>query len=198
MLKIITPAATSDLTVLGSVKAELGIEDTSQDQLLTTYIRQASDLLTRECGRDTFGRQVLQQIERSQTAIPYIILARDINVQITSVLEGSTLLDASDYELDGSLLRRLDTAGLYSNFYSGVVTVNYSAGYELVTDLPYDIEQACIELVKRSFAAKGRSSDIKTDVQEGIGSISYFAGNPAALPDEIKEVIANHKLWVFV
>ena len=50
-LTVVKPASSFDLTVLATVKAELGIADRASDAALAGYIKQASEVVAKFCNR---------------------------------------------------------------------------------------------------------------------------------------------------
>ena len=200
MLKVITPAARSDLTELSAVKRDLGIseDDASQDERLSDLIWTASDLVTQHCNRDTFGLELVEQTERPHGTGP-IILARDLSPVIESVTENGVELPPEAYYLDGSLLHRFHGAAPAPGTgtpYAGVwvsngfavlspfagggwcgrhVVIRYTAGFELLGGLPRAIEQACLDVVFSLHASAGRdpSRIVRSETVEGIGSVTY-------------------------
>lgn len=179
MLEIITPAATHDLTVLATAKRELGITDTSQDVRIADLIEEASGMISAWCNRDGFGREVVRQTERLTDPRASIVLARDIGVSITSVVEDGVTIASTDYEVAGSLLYRLrDDAR--STWKAGKVVIEYAAGIVLPTDVPRGLERACLDLIQRLHPLVGRDTTVKSESVEGVGSISYVNGSGSA------------------
>lgn len=198
MLEIVTRATTGDLTVLARVKSELGITDTSQDAKLTNLIHEASDLITAYCNRDTFGREDLRQTERITAARECIILARDLEPTITSITADGASLDPAEYELDGSLLYRLEDDERIAWQWEKVV-IEYSAGFTLLGTLPFAIERAAIDLVVMLYRSGGRDVSVRQEMVEGVGSTSYFDARASAggLPLSADRLNALHRyrLW---
>jgi hypothetical protein len=189
MITIITPPATNALTVLATAARELAIPEATSG--LQELIGQASDICARYCGRpEGFGRATVRQTERS-VDLPCIILDRDLNPAITSVIEDGTTLAATDYELDGSLLYRL--SGDYRiQWRAAVVQVTYAAGYALLTDLPQDIERACLATLAGLQTARGRDPRIRSESADGVGSVSYLdpRAGAEAIPIEAAALLA--------
>jgi hypothetical protein len=181
MITIITPPTTNMLTVTATAARELAISDATAG--LQELIGQASDVCARYCGRpEGFGRATVRQTERNVN-LPCIILDRDIAPAITSVIEDGTTLAVTDYELDGSLLYRL--SGDYRiQWRATVLQVNYAAGYTLLTDLPQDIERACLIVLQAIYSSRGRDPHIRSESADGVGSVSYLdpRSNSDALP----------------
>lgn len=190
MLTIVTPADTHDLTVLASVKLDLQITGTSDDDYLESLIDDASDILAEACNR-VFGRETVRQTERPTTCLPSIILDRDINPGITSVAVDGETLDAADYELDGALLYRLQDDCRICWDAGTKVEITYEAGFELLGTLPRSIERACRDMVVSSYRARGRDRNISREQTEGVGSVSYFdmSGAQDGFPPAIQSVV---------
>jgi len=180
MITIITPPTTNMLTVTATAARELAISDATAG--LQELIGQASDVCARYCGRpEGFGRATVRQTERNVN-LPCIILDRDIAPAITSVIEDGTTLAVTDYELDGSLLYRL--SGDYRiQWRATVLQVNYAAGYTLLTDLPQDIERACLIVLQAIYSSRGRDPHIRSESADGVGSVSYL--DPRSVSDAL-------------
>ena len=203
MLTIITPAVTGNLTVLATVKAELGITGSADDAYLEAMICQASQMLATFCGRRTFGLERVRQTERLNTSPEVIILDRDLNVGLVSVTEDGEALTAADYELDGSLLYRLDGAERVRWTAGTVVQITYDTGWQLLTDeagvgLPHDLERACLEVIKAGYYARGRDPMLRSESVEGIGSSSYMdpRGGSHGLPPQASALAEPYRLHV--
>jgi len=180
MITIITPPTTNMLTVTATAARELAISDATAG--LQELIGQASDVCARYCGRpEGFGRPTVRQTERNVN-LPCIILDRDIAPAITSVIEDGTTLAATDWELDGSLLYRL--SGDYRiQWRATVLQVTYAAGYTLLTDLPQDIERACLIVLQAIHSSRGRDPHIRSESADGVGSVSYL--DPRSVSDAL-------------
>ena len=180
MITIITPPTTNMLTVTATAARELAISDATAG--LQELIGQASDVCARYCGRpEGFGRATVRQTERNVN-LPCIILDRDIAPAITSVIEDGTTLAVTDYELDGSLLYRL--SGDYRiQWRATVLQVTYAAGYTLLTDLPQDIERACLIVLQAIYSSRGRDPHIRSESADGVGSVSYL--DPRSVSDAL-------------
>lgn len=180
MITVITPPATNALTVTATAERELNLNGTPALAGLQELIGQASDVCARYCGRpEGFGRATVRQTERSLDA-DAIILDRDINPTITSVIEDGTTLASTDYELDGSLLYRLSD-DIRIRWRANVVAVTYVGGFTLLTDLPQDIERACLIVLSAIHSSRGRDPHIRSEAADGVGSVSYI--DPRAASD---------------
>lgn len=173
MLQVITPAVTNDLTVLATVKAELGIFGTTDDAYLDSLIFAVSDGCARYCRRSGWGRETVRQIERLTRCREVIILDRDLLPTISAVTVDGAALAGTDYELDGALLyrlssdRRVDWAG-------NKVVIDYQAGFTPLTNLPADLERAALEWIKAAYSARGRDPLLRSQSVQDVGSESYL------------------------
>jgi uncharacterized phiE125 gp8 family phage protein len=175
MLTVTTPASTYDLTLLATVKAELGITDRAEDQNLARWIKQASEAIAKYCNR-VFAEETLTETFRLKCREDGLLLTRFPVTAITSVVENDTTLAATDYELasdGGGVLNRLRNERDWQ-WPIGKVVVVYTSGYALVTDLPYGVERAAILLVSQYRYAATRDPLLRSEATEGAGSSSYF------------------------
>ena len=192
MITVITPPATNMLTVIATAARELSILEATAG--LQELIGQASDACARYCGRaEGFGRATVAQTERDIYA-PCIVLDRDINPAITSVVEDGVTLAASNYELDGSLLYRLSDDSR-TQWAAAKVVITYAAGYVLLTDTPQDLERACIATLAAIYAARGRDPRIRSEAADGVGSVSYLdpKAGAEALPVEAAALLSPYR-----
>jgi hypothetical protein len=202
ILTVVTPATSNDLTTKQKVKAELGISDISEDANITTWITQASDVISAECRRK-FGEETVNESFR----LPYnfdgpLQLARKPVSAVASVTENGTLLTVTtDYEFDPAtgLVTRLsgDTPICWP---WGKVVVIYTGGYALIDALPFGIERACIQLVKHYRSGASRDPMLKaesTDIPGVISQRDEFwvggIGGSGQLPTEVSSLIAPYR-----
>jgi hypothetical protein len=192
MITVTTPPTTNMLTVLATAARELAISDATAG--LQELIGQASDACARYCGRaEGFGRATVVQTERDVNAA-CIVMERDINPAITSVVEEGTTLAAADYELDGSLLYRL-TDDSRKPWDAAKVVITYAAGYVLLTDTPQDLERACIATLGAIYAGRGRDPRVRSEAADGVGSVSYLdpKAGAEALPVEAAALLGPYR-----
>jgi hypothetical protein len=198
MLTIVTPAASEHLTTLARAKTELGITGSSDDNKILDFISEASSLIAEYCGRDGFGRASYEQTERLACAVNFIVLDRDIGVEITQITAAGTVLTTDDYELDGTLLYRL-TDDERVAWETGKIVIEYDAGYDLLDSMPFAIERACLDLVVNLYRASGRDGSVRMDSVEGVGSVAYFdvRSNAGVMPLSADRITAldRYKLW---
>jgi hypothetical protein len=192
MLKVITPAATNDLTVLDTLRAELGIEGPAQDVTLSGLIRQASDTIASFCGLKTFGRQrVLQTVQSLGSWHRMgggIVLDLDIEPTIHAVTEAGVALTTVDFTEDGGILYRRDplSAVFITGWVGTPITIEYSAGYELLGNLPADIERCAVDLCAHFYHSRGRDPTLR---QERILDVIESRWQPVTggIPEGIAE-----------
>lgn len=197
MMSIVTvtvPAVSQDLTVLATVKNELGItSDTNDDAKLAVYIKQASDAVSAWCRR-VFGQETVSETFRPSFQVGKLILDRRPVSSITSVTEDGTALSASDYELDAEsgMVTRL-YSDCQSNWSASKITVVYVAGYELLDSLPHSIEKATILLVKNYYYSGPRDPLMKSVDIPGVMSESYWVGDNGSIPDEVADLLGPYR-----
>ncbi len=192
MLTVVTPAASFLLCKLADVKADLGINDTSKDSVLTALIAAASDqiqrefqFLCRQTYRETlpgYGGNILQ-------------LKRTPIVSVSSVTHNNEpIVDYTIEDKDaGHLYRRLGwewTASVGWDMTGYVIpnsehpdfTVEYVAGYlaadQASSDMPAEIQLSARETVEYWYKALSRSADIESK-SVGDLSITYVTGEAA-------------------
>jgi uncharacterized phiE125 gp8 family phage protein len=177
-----TAASSRALVTLAEVRDALGITDTSSDTALTRYINRASAAVENHCGR-IFARQTYTQTVRTDRARPSILLEQHPIVSITSVVEDDTTLETDEREFDAATgaLYRLDGDDVRTDWTdNGKVVIVYVAGYLVPTqsgagdDLPADITEAVIEVVKDRYFGNGRDPRLRSETHEGVGSASYL------------------------
>ena len=191
MLTILTPATTNHLTSVDRVKTELSITGSAEDAKILSFISEASGLVTAYCGRNTFGVQTVRQTERLSCSRDCIIMALDLDPGIDSVTVDGTALAGTEYELDGSLLYRLDASDKRVAWDGGTkVVIEYDAGFVLLTTLPEAIERAAIDLVVGMYRGAGRDMAVRQEVVEGIGSTSYLGTSAGSVPLSAERLVA--------
>ena len=197
---VVTPGASLDLTVLATVKTELGITDSDSDAWLQSKITQTSVAIASAC------RRVFQQ----ETIADYfnlgwrscdeaLVLSRFPVNEVVSVTESNSVLPVDQYDVDSSkgMLYRM-RGDCRSAWTGGRIAVTYSAGYVLLTTLPHDLEQACILLVKQNYFAKTRDPLIKSVAIPGVSTYDYWVGSTGkggggGMPPEVQTLIEPYK-----
>lgn len=194
----VTSAASSyDLTVLATVKEELGITDSSSDDLLSRLITEQSAVAATYCRRVFAQETIVDSFRLPCFSCDPIILSRRPVASITSIVEDGTTLDAADYEFDATtgFVWRLDDDERIS-WPAVKAVVTFVAGYELLTTLPRDIERAVLALIKRTAFGRTRDPMAKAEEVAGIGRTEYWVGNvPGSngMPAEAVALLDPHR-----
>jgi hypothetical protein len=138
-----TPANSYDLTLLATVKTELGILTTAEDDSLATYIKQASGMCAAYTNRVLISEIITESfrsrsIDRMyQPKFEAIRLSRYPVTNISSIIEDTNVLVVNvDYEIDNDtgLLYRLngDTVTPYQKLWQfRSLIINAAGGYLL-------------------------------------------------------------------
>jgi hypothetical protein len=173
MLTVVAAPTTNDLTTTETAQRELRLEAQEDLDGLAELIAKASAACASWCGRpEGFGRATVTQTERLTRCADVLILARDLAPAISSVTEAGTALDADDYELDGSLLYRLSDDER-TTWPAGKIVITYAAGYTSLTDLPHEIEAACLLTLAQMHAGRGENP-MERRADNGLLSVSYM------------------------
>ncbi len=183
-----SPPASVNLTTLAVVKNELGITTSDDDAYLSKQITALSQFVATYLGvRPTddgargLGQQELTETFDLTKRARTLRLSRWPLTAVASVTEDGTDLAADDYELDApaGLLRRLCNDSLVA-WNTGQVTVEYTAGYVLPGEsgrtLPYDIEDAVLDLIKADRAARNRDPALRSEEIVGVVTRQWWNG----------------------
>ena len=198
-LTVITPAESHDLTALETVKTELGLADSiSEDEKILNWIHQASGAIEDYCGR-VFAQETVSESWRLPYAPGEIVALKRIPVtEIISVTEVDTLLTAdTQYEFDsrtGFMWRLSNDAR--TCWTTGRLVVVYTAGYELLDQLPYAIERACISLVKFYRAKSHQDPLLRSEEIPGVMRYDYqinTIGSDGGLPPDVLSLLEPYR-----
>lgn len=213
ILTITAPASSARLTTVATARTRMELVDKSKDELLGDYIDQASAAVVRHCNRGAFGRETLSEAFRFGGADlnryahhhrPSVIqLTRYPVASIASVTEDSDApLTAVDYEADlrAGQLFRLDGNDFRRRWCaSRKVVVAYTAGYllpgEVGRNLPSEIEDATLRLVKAAYFAGNRDPLVKVDETVGVERQEYWVGavgENGALPPDVAALLSPY------
>jgi hypothetical protein len=190
--------AENALTTLETAKEYLGLVDDNRDNEVERLINAASQMIENYCGRKLYYGEVTETVYGSGT--PVILLSRYPVVDISEVGYYNNVLPVSEYDLvDGDLV--VANTGAYGLWQRGsyrtpfAYTVSYFGGYVtpqqalgdaasdspvgLTRTLPYDIEEACLQLVAtlESRQAAGAVTDYR------VGQVAErYASTPIPTP----------------
>ena len=203
---VITAARSHDLTTLTRAKRELGVsaEDHSRDADIREDITMASRMCAEYCGRP-FGKERVQEtIDVSGdgflvSAGRLIVLARKPIVEVHTLTEVETDLvldtDYYIYSEDGMISR--GTRGLPGRWLRGQLTVEYTAGYELLDEVPWSYERACLIMLRSLWFSRGRDPAIRAVDIPDVGSRTYASGSSDSsgmgIPLEAQQLLQRHR-----
>lgn len=196
----VTGAATSkDMTLLATVKTELGITVSTDDAWLALVIQEESAAACSYCNREFARETVIEsfRLETEDRCVTGLYLSRVPVASITSVVEDGVTLTAADYELaaaDGRLYR-LDGAGARSAWATAKIVVTYAGGYIMLTTLPQDLERAVRTMVKHRWYARQRDPLVKAASLDGVMSEQYWVGDVTGdgAPAEVTAVLDRYR-----
>src|SRR5262245_46241075 len=201
-LVIEEPAESKNLTVLQTVKAELGITTDEKDAVLEGLISQASDIVAAYCDR-VFARETVTEHFWPERRSWYenwdaLVLSRTPIEEIISVTHDNSILTTGDYEVDtnAGILYRMTALSVFDWCVHTSVEVQYTGGYLLLDDLPRGVERATILLVKDYFYSGQRDPRIKTESVPSIYSVDYWIGatGPAGeLPPDVVALLEPYR-----
>jgi hypothetical protein len=212
--------ASNALTTLATVKDELGISDTSQDDRLGRLINVVSDAIEHYCGR------LFQKTSRIEPVAPSgtlrLVLTHAPLTSITSIVDtDDSTVDATTYSIEDAAAGIVlgDSAWPAADLAIGIaqdpvpgtgkkLTVTYVGGYVLPNDggtrtLPYDLEDACVRAVVTRYRMRGRDGTVASEAM-GDASVSYFGTNTAIgrgvgggeLPDDVIPTLDRYRRFL--
>ncbi len=202
IVTILTPAATIDLTTLTRAKEELGVTSSVSDGTIASWIHEVSSQIASACGR-TFGLERLQETfdpsgphhwqHHYQGRSEVLRLSRWPVTEIESITVNGVLLDPSEYMVDytNGLIFRV------TERWRGQTVAIFKAGYELITDLPYDVEAAALRLLhyhQASSGSSGRDPFLRSKTIQDVGQWAYFdrtqmSGKSGGLPSDVADLL---------
>ena len=195
-LTVVTPAPSTDLVSLASVKQHLALNDTSADEYLRGLIRRVSDAIVTACGRPFAQAKVTETFPGDEaTQVLLLSLTPIVSVDASGVvIDGVVVSDATIQDARAGFLYReagwptkhARRAPLTGDIIPGTaapsIAVTYTGGYVLETfdagtpDLPGVIETLALDMVADRYKARGRDRGI---TQERIGDWSATFSGPA-------------------
>jgi uncharacterized phiE125 gp8 family phage protein len=191
MITVLTPAKSGDLTRIDVARAELGVAEHGEDERIAALIKQASAIVARRADR-TFGKETLSETIRLGMPSAELMLARFPVTSVTSIVEDGDTLNASDYELDAesAMLTRIDDDAV-SAWPAAKIVVSYEAGYDLPDNVPQEIEQAALVVLKHLYFGTARDPAARAEVIDGAGSTTY---SDTAVMAQVDELVSDHRV----
>lgn len=194
ILSVVTPAASQDLTLVATVKADLGIATGNDDAWLADEIHTQSEHIAGELNR-VFGLETVTEIFTLARPRIGLNLRRYPNIAVASVVENGETLAAADYRLDserGQIFRL--SGGHIGCWPAGVdIAFSYDGGYALLDGLPRPLEKACRDLVKANWFARRRDPYVKSEDVPGVLRTDYWVGDLPGSVDMIMDRIAKYR-----
>lgn len=191
MITVVTPAASSDLTRIDVARAELAVADHDEDERIAALIKQASAIVARRADR-AFGKETLIETVRLCSPSAELMLARFPVASIASVLEDGITLSAADYEFDAEsgIVKRIDDDAV-SAWPATKIVVSYEAGYDLPDNVPQEIEQAALIVLKHLYFGTARDPAARAEAIDGAGSTTY---SDNAVMAQVDELLSAHRV----
>lgn len=197
---VVTAATSTEMTTVATVRRELGdAAAAAADEDIRRWIQQHSAAAVRHLNRQIAKETVLDifradwpRIDGSGLLKPVdvLMLSRWPVASITSVVEDGTTLTADDYEVVediGELWRLKDDARVC--WVNAKISITYQAGWEMVDELPADLERAVIVMVKGSVFSASRDPMLKQESVPGVLEQSFWVGsvgdNSAIAPEAL-------------
>ena len=176
---VTTPAPSKDMTVLDTVKMELGLTATTDDVLIAILIQQASSKAVELAGRE-FAAETMTEYFRQrwgQHCDTLLQLSRRPIKTVTSVVEDGTTLTSADYEILSvkGRLQRLNSSGNPQHWSSGKIVVVYNGGFTMLTEESNALERIVIDEIKRLYAARQRDPQLKSESVFDVATFTYQA-----------------------
>lgn len=159
-----------DLTTVEAVNAALGITgNTADDATTAAQITAASRIIADLCNR-TFALLDVTESFRVQWGEPvHALYLRQYPVQeVTSIMQADSEVDFAMREMD----YEAGLLWLKCGRWCGEVVATYAGGYDLPTEAPPLLAQACIEVIRAQHANVGRDPGIRT-VQHIDTSVTF-------------------------
>jgi hypothetical protein len=172
------------LISLADVKEGLGISNASQDNLLTRYINQATDLIEKFCNGRRFKETTYTNQEYNGSGTAYLDLRHYPLSSITKLERRTSTdysasdfdeIDTSDYLIDSGSQTNTGQVYMPIGFIKGIrnYRITYVAGY---SSIPNDLEEACGKLVSYFLKTANKNEGVKSETL-GRYSITYDKGS---------------------
>lgn len=211
MFTVSSAAENTALTTLEEVKSQLSITASDEDEYLEKAILKSTAVITAWLnvasavdGSKTIGSETLVETFRLNRCQDELLLSRPLPfmpVTITSVTENGVAVAADEYELhEGGILYRLTSDDEPAHWPTGKIVVTFTAGWLLPDDdarnLPYDIEEAAISLIKATRFSRSRDPMLRSEnILESLYSYSLFepSNDGSSLQIEVKDKLSPYR-----
>lgn len=186
---VVAPLSTR-LTTRANVKLDLKISGSADDDYIDLLIDRASSMIQPQIGRSLGSQTVTETYRAVATSGRPLILSLFPVSAVASVVEGGVTLAVADFEKDNStgFLWRL-SADDRTSWCQTPVVVTYTAGWRLpndapiagVVDLPFDIQDIALGLVRQAWFARGSDPTIRSEEAPGLGRVVYQTTGASAM-----------------
>lgn len=177
--------AANALTLLATLKTELGETTSSYDAVLERLINVASDAIENYCNRNFSYLSIVDERVKGW-GTQRIFLARTPVVTLTSVVFEGATVDSTAYYLEdpdtGVLFREggwewsaapqvyVTIPGQLPGTEEGIYLATYEGGYITPNQvgtrtLPFDLEEACIATAVQAWRNRGKYQNLQTESQ---------------------------------
>jgi hypothetical protein len=198
MLTIASPNTDRSLLTLAELRAAAGATDESRDIELSALGGYISSVITNACSVVRVGaipptlrlESVVETFHchRHRFEEPLVPSRRPV-AAITSILEGANALDVSAYEMDGTLLYRLNN-GRRGCWQHSPVTVAYDAGWAVVPD---DLRYAAMKFIQSALIQGDRDPMLKRKVTVGVSEYEWWVDptKDKVVPPEVMDILIS-------
>lgn len=189
-------AQSKNMTSIERVKRELGVTVDTHNTFIYEAITQASAEIVSYCRRE-FAKETVVESFRVGEPVGILQLSRRPIVSVSSIVESGVTLTTDDYEIDAltGWIYRLDGNDERRDWECGKIVVTAVVGWEMLTDLPSDLERICIDLVKSKWFARKRDPLVKREEVPGVLLTEYWVdtgeyvrGLPAGIAKKLDEL----------
>lgn len=179
MITIASPNTDRSLLTLAELRAAAGVSDGSKDAILTPLGNYISAVITKACKVAKAGEipptlrlETVTETFRLAAEQRNLVLARRPVVEIASLSQSETTIDASGYMLEAAagILYKLSGAAT-ANWPVGALVIEYSAGWEAVPD---DLKYAAIKFVQAELTAGSRDPYLKRLRIDGVSEREWW------------------------
>lgn len=213
------------LTTLAEAKTEMGVSGVTDDDYISRVINASSDVVRRFCDRVFYFEADIEEYVPGY-GDTNMLLSRTPIDSITSISYEGTALDSDSYSIKspagGSVYRQCGfvwtaqrTNNILFDSLPGTEKHSYLATYDggyktpqqviddgtiSTRDLPYDLEDACLQLVTSRYRAKGRDPRVSAERLMSWQATYGMATTDRShtIPLAVQEMLAPYKRFTSV
>ena len=199
-ITVTVPPSTTKLTALADLKAILGITDRANHTLLGSIIQRGSDAVARFCNRVFAQRTVIETQPGPGGQL--------LKLKVAPILTLTSIaLDGETVDSDTYTLTEPETRIVFGESYWAYTGHQYrytptsTHGYNLpdmtgADTLPYDIQQAALELCKGMWLGRQRDPSVTMESVPDVYTVQYGTkngGSLGAIPPNVQELLLPYK-----